>query len=113
MLCGMAQNLEEMVIFRAVQGVAGAFIAPLSQAAMLDTTKPSKQSAILALWGMGVMIGPILGPILGGWITENWNVALGVLRQRAGRRAVPGDHDGRAAVARDRQAPASTCSASR
>ncbi|HYD25919.1 MAG TPA: DHA2 family efflux MFS transporter permease subunit [Croceibacterium sp.] len=73
MLCGMAQNLEEMVIFRAIQGVAGAFIAPLSQAAMLDTTKPSKQSAILALWGMGVMIGPILGPVLGGWITENWS----------------------------------------
>jgi MFS transporter, DHA2 family, multidrug resistance protein len=73
MLCGMAQNLEEMVMFRALQGVAGAFIAPLSQAAMLDTTKPSKQSAILALWGMGVMIGPILGPVLGGWITENWS----------------------------------------
>ncbi|HEU4651180.1 MAG TPA: DHA2 family efflux MFS transporter permease subunit [Croceibacterium sp.] len=73
MLCGMAQNLEEMVIFRALQGVGGAFIAPLSQAAMLDTTKPSKQSAIIALWGMGVMIGPILGPVLGGWITENWN----------------------------------------
>ena len=73
MLCGMAQNLEEMVICRALQGVAGAFIAPLSQAAMLDTTKPSKQSGIIALWGMGVMIGPILGPVLGGWITENWN----------------------------------------
>jgi DHA2 family multidrug resistance protein len=73
MLCGMAQNLEEMVLFRALQGVAGAFIAPLSQAAMLDTTKPSKQSGILALWGMGVMIGPILGPVLGGWITENWS----------------------------------------
>jgi len=87
MLCGMAQNLEEMVIFRALQGVAGAFIAPLSQAAMLDTTKPSRQSGILALWGMGVMIGPILGPVLGGWITENWswrwvfyvNVPVGVL----------------------------------
>jgi DHA2 family multidrug resistance protein len=73
MLCGMAQNLEEMVVFRALQGVAGAFIAPLSQAAMLDTTKPSRQSGILALWGMGVMIGPILGPVLGGWITENWS----------------------------------------
>jgi DHA2 family multidrug resistance protein len=73
MLCGMAQNLEEMVLFRALQGVAGAFIAPLSQAALLDTSKPSKQSSIIALWGMGVMIGPILGPVLGGWITENWS----------------------------------------
>ena len=73
MLCGMAQNLEEMVIFRALQGVAGAFIAPLSQAALLDTTKPSRQASIIALWGMGVMIGPILGPVLGGWITESWS----------------------------------------
>jgi DHA2 family multidrug resistance protein len=73
MLCGMAQSLTQMVIFRALQGVAGAFIAPLSQAAMLDTTRPSKQGQIIALWGMGVMIGPILGPILGGWITENWS----------------------------------------
>jgi DHA2 family multidrug resistance protein len=73
MLCGMAQNLEQMVLFRALQGVAGAFIAPLSQAALLDTSKPSKQSSIIALWGMGVMIGPILGPVLGGWITENWS----------------------------------------
>lgn len=72
MLCGMAQNLEEMVIFRALQGVTGAFIAPLSQSVLLDTTRPSRQPQIIALWGMGVMIGPILGPILGGWLTENW-----------------------------------------
>src|SRR5690242_5855765 len=50
MLCGMAQNLSEMVAFRAAQGIAGAFIAPLSQAAMLDTTRPSKQGQIIALW---------------------------------------------------------------
>lgn len=73
MLCGMAQNLTEMVLFRALQGVAGAFIAPLSQAFMLDTTKPSKQAQMMAIWGMGVMIGPILGPVLGGWLTENFN----------------------------------------
>ncbi|MEO6152150.1 MAG: DHA2 family efflux MFS transporter permease subunit [Croceibacterium sp.] len=73
MLCGMAQSLSQMVAFRAIQGVAGAFIAPLSQAALLDSTRPSKQGQIIALWGMGVMIGPILGPVLGGWITENWS----------------------------------------
>jgi DHA2 family multidrug resistance protein len=73
MMCGMAQSLGQMVVFRAIQGVAGAFIAPLSQAALLDTTRPSKQAQIIALWGMGVMIGPILGPVLGGWITENWS----------------------------------------
>ncbi len=73
MLCGMAQNLTQMVIFRALQGATGAFIAPLSQAAMIDTNKPSRQPQMMALWGMGIMIGPILGPILGGWLTENWN----------------------------------------
>lgn len=73
MLCGIAQNLEEMVLFRALQGVAGAFIAPLSQSFMLDTTKPSRHPQMMAIWGMGIMIGPILGPVLGGWLTENWN----------------------------------------
>ena len=70
MLCGLAQNLEEMVAFRALQGVAGAFIAPLSQSFMLDATRPSRHPQIMAIWGMGIMIGPILGPILGGWLTE-------------------------------------------
>ena len=70
MMCGAAQNLEEMVLFRAIQGVAGAFIAPLSQSFMLDTTKPSRHPQMMALWGMGIMIGPILGPVLGGWLTE-------------------------------------------
>jgi DHA2 family multidrug resistance protein len=74
MLCGIAQNLEEMVGFRALQGVSGAFIAPLSQSFMLDATRPSRHPQIMAVWGMGIMIGPILGPILGGWLTEtaNW-----------------------------------------
>jgi DHA2 family multidrug resistance protein len=74
MLCGIAQNLEEMVAFRALQGIAGAFIAPLSQSFMLDATRPSRHPQIMAVWGMGIMIGPILGPILGGWLTEtaNW-----------------------------------------
>ena len=87
MLCGMAQNLEQMVLFRALQGVTGAFIAPLSQAFMLDTNKPSKHAQMMALWGMGIMIGPILGPVLGGWLTEqaNWrwvfyvNLPVGIL----------------------------------
>ena len=87
MLCGMAQNLEEMVTFRALQGVTGAFIAPLSQAFMLDTTRPSRHAQVMAIWGMGIMIGPILGPILGGWLTEtaSWrwvffvNLPIGIL----------------------------------
>lgn len=73
MLCGLAQNLTQMVIFRALQGATGAFISPLSQAAMIDTNKPSRQAQMMAIWGMGIMIGPILGPFIGGWLTENWN----------------------------------------
>ena len=73
MLCGMAQNVTQMVLSRALQGATGAFIAPLSQAAMIDTNKPSRQSQMMAVWGMGIMAGPILGPILGGYLTENWN----------------------------------------
>ena len=87
MLCGMAQNLEEMVLFRALQGVAGAFIPALSQSFMLDTSRPSRHAQVMAIWGMGIMIGPILGPILGGWLTEsaNWrwvfyvNLPVGIL----------------------------------
>ena len=73
MLCGMSQNLTQMVLFRALQGATGAFISPLSQAAMIDTNKPSRQPQMMALWGMGIMVGPILGPFLGGWLTENAN----------------------------------------
>jgi MFS transporter, DHA2 family, multidrug resistance protein len=72
-MCGLAQDITQMVIFRALQGVTGAFIPPLSQAAMLDTNKPSRQPQMMAIWGMGIMLGPILGPLLGGWLTENWN----------------------------------------
>ncbi len=87
MLCGLAQNVTEMVLFRALQGATGAFIGPLSQAAMIDTNKPSRQAQMMAVWGMGIMIGPILGPLLGGYLTENWNwravfyvnVPLGIL----------------------------------
>lgn len=73
MLCGMAINLEEMVMFRVIQGFAGAFLMPLSQTVMLDVTRPSKHPQAMALWGGGIIVGPILGPIIGGWLTENMN----------------------------------------
>jgi len=73
MMCGMAQNLGEMVLFRALQGITGAFIPPLSQSFMLDTSKPSRHPQVMAIWGLGIMIGPILGPVLGGWLTESVN----------------------------------------
>ena len=59
-LCGMAQNLEEMVAFRILQGISAAFMNPLSQTVMLDINEPRDQQRAMAVWGMGIMIGPIL-----------------------------------------------------
>jgi len=72
-LCGAAQSLEQMVLFRILQGIAAAFMNPLSQTVMLDINRPQDQQKAMAVWGMGIMIGPILGPVLGGWLTENFN----------------------------------------
>ncbi|WP_066796137.1 DHA2 family efflux MFS transporter permease subunit [Sphingomonas soli] len=72
-LCGMAQNLEQMVIFRVLQGVSAAFMNPLSQTVMLDINPPERQAKAMAIWGMGIMVGPILGPVIGGWLTDNFN----------------------------------------
>jgi MFS transporter, DHA2 family, multidrug resistance protein len=73
MLCGAATSLEEIVIFRLLQGVFGASLVPLSQAVLLDTYPPEKHGSAMAIWGVGVMLGPILGPTLGGWLTETYN----------------------------------------
>ncbi len=70
MLCGASQNLEQMVLFRIIQGVFGAALGPLSQAVMLDMYPPAKRGNVMAIWGMGVMLGPILGPTLGGMLTD-------------------------------------------
>lgn len=73
MLCGLATNLPEMVIFRIFQGIAAAFMNPLSQTVMMDINPPSKQAGAMSIWGMGIMVGPILGPVIGGWLTDNYN----------------------------------------
>jgi len=73
MLCGIATSLTEMVAFRIFQGVCAAFIGPLSQTIMLDINKPSEAPRAMSIWGMGIMIAPILGPMIGGWLTENYN----------------------------------------
>mgnify|MGYP005812733267 CR=1 FL=1 len=70
MLCGVAQSLPQMVIFRLLQGVFGAALVPLSQATMFDIYPPEQRGSAMALWGMGVMVGPILGPTLGGYLTD-------------------------------------------
>jgi DHA2 family multidrug resistance protein len=73
MMCGAAQNLNQMVIFRLAQGAFGAALSPLSQSIMLDLYPPEKRGSVMAIWGMGVMVGPILGPTLGGYLTDVYN----------------------------------------
>ena len=73
MLCGAAQNLPQIVVFRLLQGVFGAALVPLSQSVLLDAYPREKHGSAMAMWGMGVMLGPILGPTLGGWLTEYYN----------------------------------------
>ena len=70
MLCGIAQSIEEIVVYRIVQGMFGAALVPLSQTVMMEIYPPEQRGWAMSLWGMGVMIGPIMGPILGGWLTE-------------------------------------------
>jgi DHA2 family multidrug resistance protein len=72
MLCGIAQSIEQMVAFRLLQGVFGAALVPLSQAVMLDIYPPERRGGAMAIWGMGVMLGPIMGPTLGGWLTDHY-----------------------------------------
>ena len=86
-LCGVAATIDQMVVFRLLQGVFGAALIPLSQAILLDTFPKNEQAKAVAMWGLAVTIGPILGPTLGGYFTEyfNWrlvffiNVPLGLL----------------------------------
>ena len=70
MLCGVAQSIEQMVLFRLLQGVFGAALVPLSQAVMMDIFLPAQRTSAMAIWGIGVMLGPILGPALGGYLTD-------------------------------------------
>ncbi|MDE2238851.1 MAG: multidrug efflux MFS transporter [Rhodospirillales bacterium] len=73
MLCGIAQSLTEMVLYRLLQGAFGAALVPLSQSTMLDIYPAEQRGAAMAIWGMGVMVGPILGPTLGGYLTDDFN----------------------------------------
>jgi DHA2 family multidrug resistance protein len=86
-LCGMADTLWQIVLARLLQGVFGAALVPLSQAVLMDINPKEKLGQAMAIWGAGIMVGPILGPVLGGWLTENadwrWvffiNLPVGVL----------------------------------
>ena len=72
-MCGAAQSLDQMVLFRLIQGAAGAAMIPSSQAILMETFPPNEQQLAMAMWGVGLMVAPIMGPTLGGWITDNWN----------------------------------------
>jgi DHA2 family multidrug resistance protein len=86
-LCGMAQSLDQIVIFRLLQGFFGAALVPLSQAVMFDIYPAEQRGPAMGMWGLGVNIGPVIGPIIGGWFTENYdwrwvfyiNVPFGIL----------------------------------
>jgi DHA2 family multidrug resistance protein len=73
MLCGAATSLSELVVFRLLQGAFGAGLVPLSQAVLLDSFPRERHGRAMAMWGVGVMVGPILGPTLGGWLTEYYS----------------------------------------
>jgi MFS transporter, DHA2 family, multidrug resistance protein len=72
-LCGIADSLAQLIAARLLQGVFGAALVPLSQSILLDINPREKQGQAMAVWGMGVMVGPILGPTLGGWLTDSYN----------------------------------------
>ena len=72
-LCGISTSLAEIVLFRLLQGVSGAALVPLSQAVLFDINPPERHGKAMAIWGVGVTLGPVLGPMLGGWLTENYS----------------------------------------
>jgi MFS transporter, DHA2 family, multidrug resistance protein len=73
MLCGISQSLPQLILARLLQGACGAALVPMSQAVMLDINPPENHARAMTIWVMGVTIGPIIGPALGGWLTDNYN----------------------------------------
>jgi DHA2 family multidrug resistance protein len=72
-LCGVATSLAQMVIYRLLQGICGAALVPLSQSVLLQINPPDRHAHAMSVWGMGVILGPIIGPALGGWLTEDYS----------------------------------------
>ena len=86
-LCGSARSLSMLVFFRVIQGIGGGALQPLSQSILLESFPPYQHGMAMAMFGIGVMVGPIVGPVMGGWITDNWswpwvfyiNIPIGIL----------------------------------
>jgi DHA2 family multidrug resistance protein len=72
-LCGIAPNLALLVVFRIIQGATGGALQPLSQAVLLESFKPEERGRAMGFWGLGIVVAPILGPVFGGWVTENYS----------------------------------------
>src|SRR5205085_9583690 len=72
-LCGLAPNLPFLIIFRVVQGATGGGLQPLSQAIMLEAFPPQDRGKAMGFWGLGIVVAPMLGPVLGGWITDSYS----------------------------------------
>jgi DHA2 family multidrug resistance protein len=87
LLCGMAWNLQSLIFFRVLQGIGGGALQPISQSILLETFPRKQHGMAMAIFGVGIMFGPIIGPLLGGWITDNWswhwiffvNIPIGVV----------------------------------
>jgi DHA2 family multidrug resistance protein len=72
-LCGLAPNLPMLIVFRCLQGATGGAMQPLSQAVLLEAFPPSERGKAMGFWGLGIVVAPILGPVLGGWLTESYS----------------------------------------
>jgi MFS transporter, DHA2 family, multidrug resistance protein len=73
LLCGMAPSLSVLIFFRVIQGATGGALQPLSQAVMLEAFPPRDRGKAMAFWGLGIVVAPMLGPVIGGWLTDNWS----------------------------------------
>ncbi|HJT87018.1 MAG TPA: DHA2 family efflux MFS transporter permease subunit [Bryobacteraceae bacterium] len=72
-LCGLAMNLPMLIVFRIVQGATGGVLQPVSQAVMLEAFPPQERGKAMAFWGLGIVVAPMLGPVLGGYLTDNYS----------------------------------------
>ena len=72
-LCGLAPNLSMLIFFRVIQGATGGALQPLSQAVMLEAFPPQDRGKAMAFWGLGIVVAPMLGPVIGGWLTDNYS----------------------------------------
>src|SRR5678816_4317427 len=73
LLCGLAPNLELLILFRVVQGATGGALQPLSQAVLLEAFPPQDRGKAMGFWALGIVVAPILGPVLGGWLTDSYS----------------------------------------